>query len=44
VDDDYFIVECLKGCGIRALWFTVEKDRDLYEFLKREGVPDDSLG
>ena len=38
VDDDYFVVEHLKGYGIRGLWFTVEKDGNLYEFLKREGV------
>jgi hypothetical protein len=38
VDDDYFIVEHLKGHGIRGLWFTVEKDGNLYEFLKREVV------
>jgi hypothetical protein len=45
VDDDYFIVEHLKGCGIKALWFSVEKDGSLYEFLKKKGVvPDDSLG
>jgi len=38
VDDDYFIVEYLKGYGIRALWFTVGKDGGLYQFLRREGV------
>jgi len=38
VDDDYFIVEHLKGYGIRGLWFTVEKDGNLWEFLKREVV------
>jgi hypothetical protein len=45
VDDDYFVVEHLKGYGIKALWFSVERDGNLYEFLKKKGVvPDDSLG
>jgi hypothetical protein len=38
VDDDYFTVAHLRGSGIRGLWFTVEKDRNLYEFLKRKKV------
>jgi hypothetical protein len=38
VDDDYCTVVDLEENGIRALWFDVEKDGDLYEFLVREGV------
>jgi len=38
VDDDYFMAAHLKSYGILGLWFTVKKDKDLYEFLKRKGV------
>jgi hypothetical protein len=38
VDDDYFIVEYLKGYGIKGLWFTVERDKNLYEFLRKNNV------
>jgi hypothetical protein len=38
VDDDYFIMAHLKSYGILGLWFTVKKDKDLYEFLRREGI------
>jgi FMN phosphatase YigB (HAD superfamily) len=38
VDDDYFTVKHLIANGIKGLWFTVDKDRDLYLFLKRRGV------
>jgi len=38
VDDDYGIVRRLRECGIVALWFRVEEDRDLYRFLKRKGI------
>ena len=40
VDDDYFTVVDLVGNGIKGLWFDVERDRDLYGFLVREGVID----
>jgi hypothetical protein len=38
VDDDYFMVAHLRSYGILGLWFTVRKDRDLYDFLKRKGI------
>jgi hypothetical protein len=38
VDDDYLTVVDLIANGIKGLWFTVERDRDLYEFLVREGI------
>jgi hypothetical protein len=40
VDDDYFTVVDLVVNGITGLWFDVAKDKDLYEFLVREGVVD----
>ena len=38
IDDDYFTVADLIANGIRGLWFEIERDRDLYAFLIREGV------
>jgi len=38
VDDDYGIVKRLRESGIVALWFRVDKDRNLYMFLKKKGV------
>jgi hypothetical protein len=38
VDDDYFMVAHLRSYAIVGLWFKVKKDKDLYEFLKKEGI------
>jgi hypothetical protein len=40
VDDDYLTVVDLIANGIKGLWFDVEQDKDLYKFLRREGVLD----